>query len=368
MQKAIAAYRTGNAPALIQFFDAGTLDLMLSDAVVPVQEIMPEVDWSNYIAGARSYYETSDGRLFAQPYNASTLLFYANMTQLKEAGVDAIPTTWPQVIAAAEKLKEAGHACPYVTNGEPWSTVEQFSARHGLPIASNGNGYGGLDAQYVLNTTFLAEHLQNLVDWRAEGLVKLGSDTAAGNYTAAFNTGECAMMENSSGSYTGAVQAFADQSELAIALTPMYDGYERHNTFVGGASIYVMKGHNEAELAAAKAFLEFLRQPEQQMGFTAATGYVPVTNDVMTAIEASGEADKYPTAAIGIESMNQPGTADTRGIRLGFYVQFREVLLEETQKAFNGEQTMQVALDNAANRGNELLRRFEQTYQGVALP
>lgn len=368
MQKAIAAYRTGNSPALIQFFDAGTLDLMLSDAVVPVQDILPDVDWANYIAGARSYYETSDGRLFAQPYNASTLLFYANMTQLKEAGVAEMPKTWEEVIAAAEKLKAAGNACPYVTNGEPWSMVEQFSARHGLPIASNGNGYGGLDAEYVLNTTFLAEHLQHLVDWRKEGLVKLGSDTAAGNYTAAFNTGECAMMENSSGSYTGAAQAFGDKFELGLGLTPMYEGHERHNTLVGGASIYVMKGHTDDEIAAAAAFLDFLRQPEQQMGFTAATGYVPVTNDVMDVIAASGDAAKYPTAAIGIESMNQPGTDDTRGIRLGFYVQFREVLLEETQKAFNGEQTMQVALDNAKSRGDELLRRFEQTYQGVALP
>ena len=368
MQKAIAAFRTGNAPALIQFFDAGTLDLMLSDAVVPVQEILPDVDWSNYIAGARSYYETADGRLFAQPYNASTLLFYANMTQLKEVGVTERPTTWEEVIATAEKLKAAGHECPFVTDVEPWRLVEQFSARHGLPIASKGNGFGGLDAEYVLNTTFLATHLQNLVDWRAEGLVRLGSDTAAGGQTPAFNTGECAMVENSSGSYTAAAQAFGDQLELGLGLTPMYEGYERHNTFVGGASIYVMKGHDDAELAAAAAFLDFVRQPEQQMTFTAATGYVPVTNDVMDVIAASGEADKYPTAAIGIDSMSKPGTDDTRGVRLGFYVQFREVFVEEAQKAFNGEQTMQVALDNAKTRGDELLRRFEQTYQGVALP
>lgn len=164
MQKAVAAFRNGNAPALIQFFDAGTLDLMLSDAVVPVQEILPDVDRSNYIDGARSYYETSDRRLFAQPYNASALLFYATMTQLKEVGVTDMPTTWEEVVAAAEKLKAAGHACPFVTDVEPWHLVEQFSARHGLPIAFNGNGYDGLDAEYVLNTTFLAEHLQNLVE------------------------------------------------------------------------------------------------------------------------------------------------------------------------------------------------------------
>ncbi|WP_454851066.1 extracellular solute-binding protein [Rhizobium binxianense] len=370
MQKAIAAYRSNKHPVLIQFFDAGTLDLLLSDAVVPVQEVLPDVDWNNYIAGARSYYETSTGKLYSQPYNSSTLLFYTNKTELEKAGVTKTPETWEDLIEAARKLKAAGHACPYVTNGEPWSMFEQFSARHGLPIASRHNGYDGLDAEYVFNTTFVAKHLQNLVDWRKEGLVKLPSDTKAGNYTAAFNTGECAMIENSSGSYTGAAKAFEGKYELTVSMPPMYKGYERHNTFVGGASIYIMRGHDQAQIEGAKAFLDFLRRPDQQMFFTAATGYVPVTNDVVDAIAKSGEANspKYATAAVGIESMNQPGTPDTRGIRLGLYVQFRSVLMEETQKAFAGDQTVQVALDNAKKRGDELLRRFEQTYKGVKLP
>ncbi|PXA90562.1 glycerol-3-phosphate ABC transporter substrate-binding protein [Caulobacter sp. D4A] len=370
MQKAIAAYRAKNHPVLIQFFDAGTLDLMLSNAVVPVQEILPDVKWSNYIAGARAYYETSGGKLFAQPYNSSTLLFYTNKTELEKAGITQTPTTWEEVIDAARKLKAAGHACPFVTDGDTWRVLEQFSARHGLPIASRHNGYDGLDAEYVFNTTFVAKHLQNLVDWRKEGLVRLNADTKAGNYTAAFNAGECAMMEGSSGSYAASAKAFDGKYQLTVNMAPMYKGYERHNTLVGGASIYVMKGHDQAQVDGAKAFLDFLRKPEQQMAFTAATGYVPVTNDVLEAINKSGDAKaaKYATAAIGIESMNQPPTADTRGIRLGFYVQFREIFMEETQKAYAGQQTMQVSLDNAKKRGDELLRRFEQTYKGVKLP
>jgi sn-glycerol 3-phosphate transport system substrate-binding protein len=370
MQKAIAAYRSNKHPVLIQFFDAGTLDLLLSDAVVPVQDVLPDVNWNSYIKGARSYYETSGGKLYSQPYNASTLLFYVNKTELEKAGVTEMPKTWEDIIEAARKLKASGHECPYVTNGEPWSMFEQFSARHGLPIASQHNGYDGLNAEYVFNTTFVAKHLQNLVDWRKEGLVKIASDTKAGNYTAAFNSGECAMMENSSGSYTDSSKAFDGKYELSVSLTPMYKGYERHNTFVGGASIYIMKGHEQAEIDGAKAFLDFLRKPEQQMFMTASTGYVPVTNDVLDAIAKSGDAGsrKYATAAVGIESMNEPGTPDTRGIRLGFYVQFRSIFIEETQKAFAGQETMQAALDSAKKRGDELLRRFEQTYKTAKLP
>lgn len=370
MQKAIAAYRSNTHPVLVQFFDVGTLDLMLSDAVVPVEDLMPNVDWDSYIPGARSYYETSDGRLFSQPYNSSTLLFYANMTTLRDAGITEMPTTWEEVMADAQILKDAGHACPFATDGHPWRVLEQFASRHGIPVASNHNGYDGLDAEYVFNTGLIAQHLQNLADWREQGLVRLAADTVAGNYTAAFNAGECAMVENSSGSYTAAREAFADKFELGVAMAPMYAGQERHNTFVGGASIWAMKGHDEAEYEAAQAFLTFLRSPEPQLAFVAATGYVPVTAEALAVLDETGQIDDplYGTAKIGIDSMSQPGNADTRGLRLGFYVQFRDVFTEETQKAFNGEKSMQQALDEAKARGDELLRRFEATYRGVKLP
>lgn len=370
MQKAIAGYRAQKAPILLQVLDAGTLDMMLSDAVLPVQDELPDVDWSSYIAGARTYYETSGGKLFAQPYNASTLLFYTNKTELEKAGVTKTPETWEEVIDAARKLKAAGSTCPFVTNAEPWIVFEQFAARHGQPISTKHNGYDGLDAEYDFNKGLIAEHLTNLVDWRNEGLVRLNGDTKGGNLVASFSSGECAMTEASSGSYTTFTKAFDGKYEISVSLAPMYEEQERHNTLVGGASIYIMKGHEDDEIKGAKAFLDFVRTPEQQMTFAAATGYVPVTNDVLDAIAASPEANspKYATAAIGIESMSAPATPDTRGIRLGSYIQFRQIWTEETQKAFAGQQTMQVALDNAKKRGDELLRRFQQTYKGVTLP
>lgn len=370
MQKAIAAYRAKNAPVLLQVLDAGTLDLMLSDAVVPVQDELPDVKWDSYIAGARTYYETSKGKLFAQPYNASTLLFYTNKTELEKAGITKTPETWEEVTDAARKLKASGSTCPFVTNAEPWIVFEQFAARHGQPIASKHNGYDGLDAEYVFNKGLIAKHLTNLVDWRKEGLVRLNGDTKGGNLVASFSSGECAMIEASSGSYTTFTKAFEGKYELTVGLAPIYKGETRHNTLVGGASLYIMKGHSKDEIDGAKAFLNFVRQPEQQMTFSAATGYVPVTNDVLDAIAKSPDAKspKYATAAIGIESMSALSTPDTRGIRLGSYIQFRQIWTEETQKAFAGQQTMQAALDNSKKRGDELLRRFQQTYKGVQLP
>ena len=368
MQKAIAAFRSSQHPVLIQFFDAGTLDLMLSGAVIPVTELMPDVDWKNYNNGARSYYEDSTGALMSQPYNGSTLVFYARMDELNKVGVSEIPETWEALIDTARKLKDSGHECPFTTDAHPWRVLEQFAARHGVAIATNNNGYGGLDAEYSFNTGLVAEHLNNLAAWRDEGLVRLDQDTAAGKYNSAFNAGECAMMEASTGSYGSAFAAHGDKVKIAMA--PMYEGIERRNTLIGGGSIWIMKGHGDAEVEAAREFLDFLRQDDTQIEFTRATGYMPVTKSALESLIASGQSKElvFATAELGVNSLNQPGSADSRGIRLGFYVQFRDVFKEETQRAFNGDQTMQEALDNAKRRGDELLRRFEQTYEGVALP
>ena len=366
MQKAIAAYRTGEHPVLIQFFDAGTLDLMLSGAVLSVEAIMPDVAWDDYIGGARSYYETSTGELYSQPYNGSTMIFYANMEMLGEVGVKEIPETYEGVVAVARKLKDNGHACPVLQRVHPWFSLEQFSARHGEAIASNNNGYGGLDAEYTFNTGLAAEHLANIAAWRDEGLFRLPADTPAGRN--GLNAGECAMLESSSAGYGGALAALGDA--VSIGFAPIYEGYDRRNTLIGGASIWVMKDHEDSSYDAARAFLNFVRGHDQQIAFTRRTGYVPVTNSALETLMASESADKpeFATADIGVASLNMPGNANSRGIRLGFYVQFREIFVQEVTKALNGEQGVQAALDSAAARGNELLRRFEQTYQGVELP
>ncbi|MEM5476954.1 extracellular solute-binding protein [Pacificibacter sp. AS14] len=366
MQKAIAAYRSQQHPVMIQLFDAGTLDLMLSDAVVPVQDIMPDVDWNDYLGGARSYYETSTGAMFSQPYNGSTLIFYANMDALGEVGVTEIPDTYEGVVEVARQLKENGHSCPVLQRVHPWFSLEQFSARHGEPIATNGNGYSGLDAEYVFNEGLVAEHLTNIAAWREEGLFRLPVDTEGEKN--AFNTGECAMLETSTGAYGGTYAALGDS--VGVGLAPVYEGYERHNTLIGGASIWVMKGHGDAEYSAASAFLEFVRQDAQQIEFTRTTGNLPVTKSALETLRGSDEAGaiEFATAELGVTSLSQPGDDNSRGIRLGFYVQFRDIFVEEVTKAMNEEQSVQEALDAAAGRGNELLRRFEQTYAGVALP
>ena len=47
---------------------------------------------------------------------------------------------------------------------------------------------------------------------------------------------------------------------------------------IGGAALWVMKGHKPDEYDAVAAFLDFLAKPDTQVWWHKVTGYVPMTN------------------------------------------------------------------------------------------
>lgn len=371
MQKAIASFRTKTNPELILGYDAGTLDLMLSGAIIPVEDLKgaPAADTA-YIRSIKTFYEGRNGKLFGQPFNASTLLLFANAEQLKAAGIQTPPQTWEEFQQATQKLKDAGHQCPFVTDGHPWRFLEEFSAVAGEPVASEGNGYDSLNTRYVFNKTSHPRMMKDLVNWRKNGLVKLNADTRAGNYTAAFSSGECAMMLNSSAAYGQVNLALKDKTAVNVSMMPIYKDTQRHNTTVGGGALWVMKGHSQEKYAAVADFLNYVIKPEIQYKYVKRTGYLPVTQDGYDYIMKSGDADtaEFATVKVSIDSLNQPSNKDTRGIRLGFYTQFRQAWTEEMQKVYTGSQTVEQALENAKKKGDNLLARFAQTYKTQELP
>ena len=58
--------------------------------------------------------------------------------QAKKAGIDPTqpPKTWDELEADAKKLKAAG-MCGYSSGWQSWIQLENYSAWHGLPFASN---------------------------------------------------------------------------------------------------------------------------------------------------------------------------------------------------------------------------------------
>lgn len=154
-------------------------------------------------------------------------------------------------------------------------------------------------------------------------------------------------------------------------MIPTYEGVERHNTVVGGASLWVLSGKSDEEYKAAATYLAFLATKEQQQFLLENSGYIPVTKSTYKALLDEGFYAKEPyiNRDIAMKSLTftEPG-ALTRGIRLGGMIQIRAEWTSEVEAALAGQKTMKEALDTAATRGNEVLARFAKTYEGKTFP
>ena len=107
---AIAAFRAGNAPHILQVFEVGTATMMASKgAIVPVNEVMKQggvaFDASVYVPAVSGYYTAPNGQMLSLPFNSSTTVLHYNKDAFRAAGLDPNkpPSTWPELTLAARK-------------------------------------------------------------------------------------------------------------------------------------------------------------------------------------------------------------------------------------------------------------------------
>lgn len=372
MQAAIAAFRAGNAPHIVQMFEVGTATMMAAGpAIKPVHQLMAETstpfDPGVYLPAVRGYYTTADGKMMSMPFNSSTTIAFYNKDAFQKAGLDPnkAPATWPETIEAARKLKAAGVACPFTTAWPTWAQIEQFSALHDVPLATKANGFEGMDAELKINSPLHVKHLQTLVDMQKEGLFKYGGRDAAGD--ALFPSGECAIIHASSG-LRGRIIRDAKFAWGAAPLPywPEVPGAPK-NSIIGGASFWVMTSPKRTadEYKAVAEFFRYLGKPEVVAKWHMDTGFLPITFAGFEQVKASGFYDKNPGADVPYLQMTRSDTTpNTKGLRLGSMPEIRVIIQEEMEKALQGNQTAQQALDAAVQRGNAVLRKFEAANKG----
>ena len=369
MTAAIAAFRAGNAPDILQVFEVGTATMMASKgAIVPVGKVMKDAgekfDPGAYISAVAGYYTAPNGQMLSFPLNSSTTVFYFNKDAFKAAGLptDKAPSTWPEVVAAAAKLKASGHKCPFTTAWQGWTQLESFSAWHNVEFATKSNGLAGLDARMKINSPLHVRHIENLANMAKQGLFIY---KGRGNVPeASFISGECAMINTSSGFYGNV----AKNAKFAYGLAPLpyYPDVPGapQNTVIGGASLWVMSGKTPAEYKGIAKFFSFISTPEVQSASHKRTGYLPITTAAYKLTEQSGFYKEHPGTDVAVTQMIRKVTDKSRGIRLGNYVQIRAIEDEELEQVWNGKKTAQEALDAIVMRGNEQLERFQKANKG----
>ncbi len=362
----IAAFRAGNAPHILQVFEVGTATMMgARGAIKPVYQLMADAgekfDPKAYLPAITGYYSTAKGEMLSFPFNSSSMVMWINKDELKKAGVNEIPKTWPQVFDAAKKLKAAGHeTCGFSSAWTTWAMIEQFSAWHNVPMATKANGLDGFDTEMKFNSPLHVKHLQNLIDLQKDKTYDYsGRDSKS---EGRFTSGECAIFLTSSGFY-GNVKANAkfDYTSVPMPYYPDVQGAPQ-NSIIGGASLWVMGGKSAEEYKGVAKFLAFLSDTDRQAKLHQESGYLPITKAAYEKTKSSGFYEKNPVLETPLKELtNKEPTENSRGLRFGNMVQIRDVISEEIEAALAGQKSAKDALDAAVARSNQILRQFERT-------
>ncbi|WP_278921100.1 MULTISPECIES: sn-glycerol-3-phosphate ABC transporter substrate-binding protein UgpB [Pseudophaeobacter] len=364
MTAAIAAFRAKEHPQIVQVFEVGTATMMAAKgAIYPVEQLMKDAgepfDGDAFLPAVVSYYETPEGELLSMPFNSSTPVMWYNKDALDAAGA-SIPETWDDVKVAAQKLVDNGMECGVSFGWQSWVMIENFSAWHNMEMGTKENGFAGFDTELSFNTPAVAARLDDIASMTEGNLFKYGG--RRGDSLPMFTNGECGMWMNSS-AYYGSMKEQAD-FEFGQTMLPLDTALADapQNSVIGGATLWVLAGHEDEEYKGTAQFLSYLSSPEVQAWWHQETGYVPITTAAYELSKEQGFYDANPGTDTAIKqlSLNTP-TPNSRGLRFGNFVQVRDVINEELEALWAGDKTATEALDAAVERGNTLLRKFERS-------
>jgi sn-glycerol 3-phosphate transport system substrate-binding protein len=321
-----------------------------------------KIDWADFISVVKSYYSYK-GNLYSMPFNSSTAILYYNKTILKKAGLNPqkAPATFDEIEKFAKAAVVSGATKIGFTVAWPsWTLMENMHAWHDQPFADKDNGFTGMATELKINGKLGGQILDLLSRWKDEGIFTYSGRGSKGDQP--IINGEAAIGLAST-ALVGTLTKTA-KFEWGTGNLPRIAGYPIGNSIIGGASLWVMKGHKPEEYKGVSKFFEFLGKTEQQAWWHSITGYLPISNSTLKALQATDHFKKNPnlwTAFAQITSGKT--TANSQGIRLGNLVAIRDNIEGEMENILAGKKTSKQGLDDAVKKGNEFLKEFASMYK-----
>jgi len=362
----IAAYRAKTHPQILQVFEVGTQTMLSSGAIYPVYELMRDqgvrIDWADFLSVVRSYY-SKEGNLYSMPFNSSTAILYYNKTIFKKSGLDPnkAPTTFDEIEKCAKAAVTSGATKIGFTVAWPsWTLVENMHAWHDQPFADKDNGFAGMATELKINGAFGVKLWELLTRWQKEGIFTYSGRGNKGDQP--ITNGEAAVGLAST-ALVGTLTKTA-KFEWGTGSLPRLSGFPQGNSIIGGASLWVMKGHKPEQYKGVARFFEFLGNTEQQAWWHSTTGYLPISNSALKALQATDHFKKNPHMWTAFAQITQGKTGrNSQGVRIGNLVAIRDHIEAEMENVLSGKKTAKQGLDDAVKKGNEILKEFASMYR-----
>ena len=367
LNKVKSAYKAGNAPDIFHSYEIGTLGLINSGIISPLDEMAAKyertIPWDDFFTPVQSYYKYK-GDHYSMPFNSSTPLIFYNKSFFEKAGLDPEnpPKTYGEIREAALALRKAGFETPITWNLHSWY-FEEMICLQDEPFVNDKNGRSGeLPTEVVFN----GKQGQTVLDWWI-GLEKEGLflDVGPGwsNHRAAFGSGEAAIVMSSSSDVNTLTAALAEKGwEMGTGYIPRPEG-AKGGVAIGGGSLWMTNNHTPEEELAALKLITYISEDEAQMAWHKGTGYFPVRKTAMDKLKSEGWFEENPNYLTAFNQLlDSPESLNTAGSLLGVFPEVRELVQSAIQEMYAGK-PIKEALDEAAAKANASIAEWNEVIQ-----
>ncbi|NLH00117.1 MAG: ABC transporter substrate-binding protein [Chloroflexi bacterium] len=357
LTKALAAYRSGTPPTIVQVYEVGTRTMLDSGAIIPVHTLNKgEVDWADIVQPIMKYYSV-DGQLYCMPFNSSTAMLYYNKDMFVAAGLDPEkpPKTWAEVEEYSMKIMEAGAATGGFSMGWPAWIMEQMFATHNQLFANQDNGRSGLATELYLNSDFGVKVLTEWKRMAEEGVLVYGGREYAANDP--FLAKQFPFLFQSTSSLGGILKSA--EFEVGTAFLPRFEGYEMGNSVVGGGCLWLMDKATPEQQAGAWEFFKYINSVDETIAWHKGTGYFPATNTAYEKLKSDGWFEEEPNHVTAFDQiLSGIDSPAANGVLLGNFVQIRDIVGAAIEESVVNGVDPKTALDKATAEANQVLQDY----------
>jgi len=374
----------GNPPTIAQYFytcaqeayDTRTrtgrpLFTSIERAIAGRREILGEpVVLDDIVPAARDYY-VFDGAVAAMPPLTSTTLLYANTTLLRAAGLPRVPRTWVEIDEACLALSRLpdgpSHAITWPNHG--WM-FQQAVAQQGGLLADHDNGRSGPAERVYLAS---AEMMAYVRWWRRlhqDGHYLYLYDGRQVDWDAnflAFARQQVAFTLTSSVEAARMVQAGRDGG-FTVEASPMphNDAVARAGDVIGGDSLWLADGLDEASRDGALAFVQFLNNPRNAADRHKQTNFIPVTRGALDLLDGQGWFRDNPHLRVAVDQLDATsGSPASRGALLGNFAGIQEIMTRAMHDVLVGGADPLARFTRATVRAQQLLNEYNDYRRGA---
>lgn len=370
----VLAAEQGTPPAITHFFEAATQEAR--DAVSPdgeplfksVQSATADredingvpVVLGDVVSAAADYY-TLDGEFSSMPWNTSTTVMFSNSSILEAAGIEAPPETWAELDAACETIAALDDGPEYCVTWPNHSWFfEQTMAQLGSDLANNGNGRDGRATEVFLNSEgslAYANWWSGLND--AGHYVYTGVQRDWGGTQNAFESEQVAFLVFSSSDATAIPANTADNFATVVSRMPYNAEVGYNGNIIGGATLWLNNGLDEATETGALMFMNWFANPENAGAWHQLTGYIPITNTAFESLQNDGWFEENPNAAVANIQLD---LVPTTGPLIGNFVAIRDVYTAAMEEILLSDASVEDILAEANDEANLLLEEYNLLY------